>query len=129
MAWRTLSVECDTVNHAVPRVVFHEHSDEPHLAALQFMNVAGIKMTCLPFKGGSPAVQARASGDAQVTFGTPPSIQPLAQTGKVKMIAVNSSTRSSSFPELASIAETGVKYYNYTFWFVLYGPAKMLARL
>ena len=97
----------------------------PHLAALQFMNATGIKMTHLPFKGGSQAVQAVAAGDAQVTFGTPPSIQPLAQTGKVKMIAVSSSTRGGSFPELPSIAEAGVKDYNYTFWFGLYGRAKM----
>ena len=97
----------------------------PHLAALQFMNATGVKMTHLPFKGGAPAVQAVAAGDAQLTFGTPPSIIPLAQTGKVKMIAVTSANRSSSFPELPSIAEAGVKDYDYTFWFGLFGPAKM----
>ncbi|QGW83406.1 Bug family tripartite tricarboxylate transporter substrate binding protein [Variovorax paradoxus] len=97
----------------------------PHLAALQFMNATGAKMTHLPFKGGAPAVQAVAAGDAQLTFGTPPSIIPLAQTGKVKMIAVTSANRSGSFPELPSIAEAGVKDYDYTFWFGLFGPAKM----
>ena len=97
----------------------------PHLAALQFLNATGTKMTHLPFKGGAPAVQAVAAGDAQLTFGTPPSIIPLAQSGKVKMIAVTSSSRSSSFPELPSIREAGVKDYDYTFWFGLFGPAKM----
>lgn len=97
----------------------------PHLAALQFLNSTGTKMTHLPFKGGAPAVQAVAAGDAQLTFGTPPSIIPLAQTGKVKMVAVTSSNRSSSFQELPSISEAGVKNYDYTFWFGLFGPAKM----
>lgn len=97
----------------------------PHLAALQFMNATGVKMTHLPFKGGAPAVQAVAAGDAQLSFGTPPSIIPLAQTGKVKMIAVTSITRSSSFPELTTISEEGVKNYDYTFWFGLFGPSKM----
>lgn len=97
----------------------------PHLAALQFQNSTGVKMTHLPYKGGAPAVQAVAAGDAQLTFGTPPSIIPLAQGGKVKMVAVTSASRSGSFPDLPSISEAGVKDYDYTFWFGLFGPAKM----
>jgi tripartite-type tricarboxylate transporter receptor subunit TctC len=97
----------------------------PHLAGLQFLNSTGVKMTHLPFKGGAAAVQALASGDAQVTFGTPPSIIPLAQAGRVKMIAVTTTSRSSSFPDLPSISEAGVKDYDYSFWFGLFGPANM----
>jgi tripartite-type tricarboxylate transporter receptor subunit TctC len=97
----------------------------PHLAALQFMNATGVKMTHVPFKGGAAAVQAVAAGDAQLTFGTPPSIIPLAQTGKVKMIAVTTESRSSSFPDLPSVSEAGVKGYDYSFWFGLFGPANM----
>jgi tripartite-type tricarboxylate transporter receptor subunit TctC len=97
----------------------------PHLAALQFQNATGVKMTHIPFKGGAAAVQALASGDAQLTFGTPPSILPLVQTGRVKMLAVTSEARSSSFPDLPSVAEGGVKGFDYTFWFGLFGPGKM----
>lgn len=97
----------------------------PHLATLLFQNSTGVKMTHVPFKGGAPAVQAVAMGDAQLTFGTPPSILPLAQTGKVKMIAVTSGLRSPSFPDLPSVSEAAVKNYDYTFWFGLFGPAKM----
>jgi tripartite-type tricarboxylate transporter receptor subunit TctC len=113
---------------AKPEGLFYTSSGAggaPHLAALQFMNATGVKMTHIPFKGGAPAVQAVASGDAQLTFGTPPSIIPLAQSGKVKMIAVTSTSRSGSFPELPTIVESGVKNYDYTFWFGLFGPAKM----
>lgn len=95
----------------------------PHLAAILFESAAGIKMTHVPFKGGAPAVNAVASGDVQLTFGTPPSIIPLAQAGRVKMIAVTSAERSQSFPELPTIAESGFKGFDYTFWFGLYGPA------
>jgi tripartite-type tricarboxylate transporter receptor subunit TctC len=70
-------------------------------------------------------VQAVAAGDAQLTFGTPPSVIPMAQTGRVKMIAVTSARRSSAFPDLPSISESGVKGYDYSFWFGLFGPAKL----
>lgn len=113
---------------AKPESLFYTSSGAggaPHLAALQFQNSTGIKITHVPFKGGAPAVQAVAAGDAQLTFGTPPSIIPLAQTGKVKMVAVTSSDRSSSFPDLPSISESAVKNFDYTFWFGLFGPAKL----
>jgi tripartite-type tricarboxylate transporter receptor subunit TctC len=113
---------------AKPEGLFYTSSGAggaPHLAALQFQNATGVNMTHLPFKGGAPAVNAVASGDAQLTFGTPPSVIPLAQTGKVKMIAVTSGNRSSSFPDLPSVSEAAVKNYDYTFWFGLFGPAKL----
>jgi tripartite-type tricarboxylate transporter receptor subunit TctC len=95
----------------------------PHLAAVLFENAAGIKMTHVPYKGGAPAVSALASGDVQLTFGTPSSIIPLAQAGRVKMIAVTSAQRSQSFPTLPTIAEAGFKDFDFTYWFGLFGPA------
>jgi tripartite-type tricarboxylate transporter receptor subunit TctC len=72
-------------------------------------------------------VQAVGAGDVQLTFGTPPSIIPIAQTGKVKMIAVTSAERSPDFPNLPTIEEAGVKGYDYSFWFGLFGPAGLPA--
>ena len=95
----------------------------PHLAAVLFEKAAGVKMVHVPFKGGAPAVTSLASGDVNLTFGTPPSILPIAQTGKIKVIAVTSAERSPMFPELPTVAEAGVKEFDYTFWFGLFGPA------
>jgi tripartite-type tricarboxylate transporter receptor subunit TctC len=41
------------------------------------------------------------------------------------MIAVTTESRSSSFPDLPNISEAGVKGYDYSFWFGLFGPANM----
>ena len=97
----------------------------PHLAAMLFEQATATHMTHVPFKGGAPAVNAVAAGDVDLTFGTPPSIAPLAQAGKVKMLAVTSLDRSKALKDLPSINESGVKGFNYTFWFGLYGPAKL----
>ena len=80
-------------------------------------------MTHVPFKGGAHAVNAVASGDVLLTFGTPPSIIPLAKAGRIKMLAVTSAQRSQSFPTLPTLAEAGLTDFDYTFWFGLFGPA------
>ncbi|RJF95630.1 Bug family tripartite tricarboxylate transporter substrate binding protein [Noviherbaspirillum saxi] len=95
----------------------------PHLAARLFEMQTGTQMMHIPFKGGAPAVQSVAAGDVDITFGTPPSIMTLAPTGKIIPIAVTTPERSPLFPNLPTVAEAGVKGFDYTFWFGLYGPA------
>jgi len=94
-----------------------------HLAALSFARAAGISMLHVPFKGGAPALLAVASGDVQLAFGTPPSVLPMAQGGKLRVLAVTSEARSPMFPDIPGMAEIGVKGYDQTFWFGLFGPA------
>jgi len=53
----------------------------PHLAAALFGQVADVKMTHIPFRGGSLAIQSVIAGDTQLTFGTPPSVLPMIQAG------------------------------------------------
>lgn len=99
-----------------------------HLAALSFSQASGgIKMLHVPFKGGAPSIQAVAAGDVDMTFGTPPSVLPLAQSGKLRVLAVTTAERSTLFPDLPGMKESGVEGYNYTFWFGLFGPAGLPA--
>ena len=113
---------------ADPNQIFYASSGAgvpTHLAGLLLVNASGARMTHVPFKGGVLAVQAVAAGDAQVPFATPPSVLPLAQTGKVTMIAVTSKERSPLFPNLPTVAEAGVPGYHYTYGLGLYGPGKL----
>ncbi|AGU51314.1 putative BUG-like extracytoplasmic solute binding receptor,TTT family [Variovorax paradoxus B4] len=94
-----------------------------HLAGLSFEKAAGVTMLHVPYKGGAPSIQAVAAGDVQLTFGTPPSVLPMAQGQKLRVLAVTSGRRSPLFPDVPSVAEAGVKGYDYTFWFGLFAPA------
>jgi tripartite-type tricarboxylate transporter receptor subunit TctC len=98
-----------------------------HLAAVSFEKAGGVSMLHIPFKGGAPSLLAVASGDVQLTFGTPPSVLPMAQGGKIRVLAVTSNKRSPLFPDTPSMSEAGLKDYDFSFWWGLFGPAKLPA--
>ncbi len=80
----------------------------PHLGAAHFSKVAGVEMVHIPYKGGAPAIQAVIAGDAQLTFGTPPSVLPMVQAGRLKALAVTSPNRSSLVPDVPGTIEAGL---------------------
>ena len=94
-----------------------------HLAALSFSQAVNAKLMHVPFKGGAPSIQAVAAGDVDMTFGTPPSVLPMAQAGKLRVLAVTTAQRSPLFPDVPGMRESGVDNFDFTFWFGLFGPA------
>ena len=98
-----------------------------HLAGASFAHAAGIDMLHIPFKGGAPSIQAVGAGDVDMTFGTPPSVLPMAQAGKLRLVAVTTAERSPLFPDLPSMKESGINGYDFSIWFGLYGPANLPA--
>ena len=96
-----------------------------HLAGLSFTQATDVDMLHVPYKGGAPSLQAVAAGDVDMTFGTPPSVLPLAQAGKLRVLASTGAQRSLLFPDLPGMKESGVDKFDFTFWFGLFGPAGM----
>ncbi|HRO54283.1 MAG: tripartite tricarboxylate transporter substrate binding protein [Alicycliphilus sp.] len=96
-----------------------------HLAGASFAHAAGIDMLHVPFKGGAPSIQAVGAGDVDMTFGTPPSVLPMVQGGKLRLVAVTTADRSPLFPELPSMKESGINDFDFSLWFGLYGPANL----
>ena len=95
----------------------------PHLGAALFSQVAGIQMQHIPFKGGAPAIQSVIAGDTQLTFGTPPSVLPMVQAGRLKGLAVSAKERSPLVPDLPGMAEAGLPAYGIEFWYGFFVPA------
>jgi tripartite-type tricarboxylate transporter receptor subunit TctC len=94
----------------------------PHLGAAHFSKVAGVDMVHIPYKGGAPAIQAVIAGDAQLTFGTPPSVLPMVQAGRLKALAVTSLTRTPLVPDVPAAAESGLPGYSMSFWYGFFVP-------
>ena len=95
----------------------------PHLSGVLFTRLAGLDLVHVPFKGGGPAVQSVIAGDTQVTFGTPPSVLPLMQAGRLKGLAVSSRARSPLVPDLPGMGEAGLADYDMSFWYGFFVPA------
>jgi tripartite-type tricarboxylate transporter receptor subunit TctC len=95
----------------------------PHLGAAHFSRVAGVEMVHIPYKGGAPAIQSVIAGDAQITFGTPPSVLPMVQAGRLRAIGVTSLQRSPLVPDVPGMVEAGLPGYSMAFWYGLFVPA------
>ncbi len=95
----------------------------PHLGAAHFSSVAGVQMVHIPYKGRAPAIQAVVSGDAQITFGTPPSVLPMVESGRLKALAVSSVNPTPLVPGVPGTAAAGLPGYSMSFWYGLFVPA------
>ena len=96
-----------------------------HLTMELFKSLSGIDAVHVPFNGSPPALNALASGDAQMIFAVPTAIAPLAQAGKVRMLAVTSATRWRLLSDLPSVAESGLPGFESFAWNGVIGPAGM----
>ncbi len=104
-----------------------------HLSMELLMYMTGIKLVHIPYKGGSLNVNALIGGETQVNFSTISTALPHVKTGRLRALAVSSAKRVAAVPDVPTIAESGVKGYDYTSWIGLLAPAKtppaVIARL
>ena len=96
-----------------------------HLAGAMFDLLAGTKMVHVPYKGMSPALTDLMGGQIFMTFGTSLSVVPQMRSGRVKALATTGAQRAAGFPELPTIAESGVPGYEATLWYGFLGPARV----
>lgn len=94
----------------------------PHLGAALFTQLTGVNLTHIPFRGGGPAIQSVIAGDTQVTFGTPPSVLPMVQAGRLKGLAVSTRERTALVPGVPGMLEAGLPEYAIEFWYGLFVP-------
>lgn len=93
-----------------------------HLAGSLFANMAGLKMVHVPYKGGSLAAVATASGEIQALITPISEVLPQLKAERVRAIAVTSDKRIAQYPQLPTISET-VKGYEFVSWMGSFAPA------
>ena len=93
-----------------------------HLLGEMLGNMAGVRLTHVPYKGVAPALNDVLGGQLPMLFASLPSALPHIKSGKLRALAVSSPTRSPVAPDVPTIAET-VPGYNGMLWVGLFAPA------
>jgi len=93
-----------------------------HLAGELFVSLAGIDVTHVPYRGSAPAMTDLIAGRVQYTFDGPAALGQV-KGGKVNLLAVTSRQRWSAFPDVPTVAESGVPGFDVVTWFGLFAPA------
>ena len=93
-----------------------------HLATALFEQMAAIKMTHIPYKGGANALVDVMAGNIDLIFATPQAGLRQAKAGRVRALGVTTTTRLPAAPEIPTIAESGVPGYEVTNWQALIAP-------
>ena len=94
-----------------------------HLAGELFRLMSGTNMTHVPYKGGAPAMTDLLGGQVDLFFsGLPPALSHI-QAGKLRVLGVSTSQRSSLLPQVPTVAEQGFGGFNIENWQGVFVPA------
>jgi tripartite-type tricarboxylate transporter receptor subunit TctC len=84
------------------------------------------KLVHVPYKGAGPAMIDVAGGQVDFYFPGFPAAVPLTQSGKVKLLAVSTVKRSTTAPDIPTVAEaTGIANFDFSLWAGFFGPRGM----
>lgn len=98
-----------------------------HLSAELFNSMAGVKTVHVPYKGASEALTALISGQTDLQFASASSAIPMIKANRLRALGVTAPKRIASFPDLPTIAESGLPGFDAVAWFGIVGPAGLPA--
>lgn len=95
----------------------------PHLAGELFKHMAGIDVTHIPYKGGAQALTDLVAGQIAFSMDNLAVQLPQVKAGRIRAIATTGAQRIAALPEVPTVAEAGVRDYEYLAWMGIAAPA------
>jgi tripartite-type tricarboxylate transporter receptor subunit TctC len=95
-----------------------------HLAGELFNERAGIQTIHVPYKGGGPAMTDLLGGRLDMYVGVPSTVAPHVDAGKARALATTGATRTSTMPNVPTVAESGYPGFEATNWYAFVAPAR-----
>ena len=96
-----------------------------HLGVELFKAMTGTHLLHVPYRAATSAVTDLIGGGIQLMMVNAPVSGPLVQAGKVRALGISSPQRSPTYPDIPTIAESGVPGFEVTAWGGIVGPANM----
>ncbi len=93
-----------------------------HLSIELFNQMAGLKMTHIPYKGTAPSITDLVGGRVALTVASVISTRPMFTSGKLRALAVVGPKRTPALPDYPTIAESGLPGYGVENWYALFMP-------
>jgi tripartite-type tricarboxylate transporter receptor subunit TctC len=94
-----------------------------HLNVELFQSMADVKLNVVHYRGGAPALKDVIAGHVNMTILSVALTAPVWQSGKVRALGIGTQKRNPAFPEVPTIAESGLPGYDAAAWFGLAAPA------
>ncbi|TWG88587.1 tripartite-type tricarboxylate transporter receptor subunit TctC [Cupriavidus gilardii J11] len=94
----------------------------PHLTGELVASKANIKMTHVAYNGTAPALTDVLGGHVDLLFSTAASVEQQIRAGKLRALAVSTKERMRSFPDVPTIAESGMPGFDVTAWYGVWAP-------
>lgn len=104
-----------------------------HIVGEAFAKAAQVQLNHVPYKGNGPAMADLAGGHVDLVFDGLATAQPMAQQGRIRLLAISGTRRNAAAPDLPTFAEQGLRDYDAYSWNCLMAPARtppeLMARL
>jgi tripartite-type tricarboxylate transporter receptor subunit TctC len=94
----------------------------PHIAGELFNSLGKVSIVAIHYKGGGPALMSTIAGDTQIIVSGVSEATPFAASGKLRALGITSPARSPAFPDIPTIAESGLPGYEFVTWHGLLAP-------
>mgnify|MGYP003351236532 CR=1 FL=1 len=95
----------------------------PTHLGMEIFALKGSPMVHVPYKGAAPGIVDLLGGHVQVMMTTLAFVRPHVQRGRLHALGVSTLKRSSSMPDMPTVAEAGVPGFEYLGWYGMLAPA------
>ena len=93
-----------------------------HLSAMLFQKLTGVEMVHVPYRGSAPALQDIMGNHVDLFFDNLGSSLNLHKSGNLRILALGSSRRVPSLPDIPTLMEVGVDGFQSVTWFAVVAP-------
>ncbi len=94
-----------------------------HMAMALFAAQANLQLTHVPYKGATQAAVGLAGREVDAEFQGIATVNALVKAGKLRLLAVSTPKRLAQFPDVPTVAESGLPGFEFNSWFAIMAPA------